>query len=44
MMQNIVQFCDKTIVENKIEISNCGHILKLSMNKQVLNRRAYKNI
>lgn len=28
MMETIFQFCDKAIAENKIEISNCGQILK----------------
>lgn len=36
MMVNIFQFCDKTVVENEIEISKCEVILKSSMNTQSL--------
>lgn len=37
MMETIFQFCDKAIAENKIEISNCGQILKKSMIKEDFN-------
>ena len=37
MMGDIVQICDKTIAENKIEISNCEQILQSSMNMPEFN-------
>ena len=37
-MMKIIHFCDKTIAEKKIEISNCEHISRSGMNNQKFDK------